>query len=49
MGDLVAAQRENPGADILGMLVREHGDELGDDDLIGIGNLLLIAGHSPSR
>ncbi|WP_049562149.1 cytochrome P450 [Nonomuraea sp. SBT364] len=45
MGDLVAAQRENPGADILGMLVREHGDELSDDDLIGIGNLLLIAGH----
>ncbi|MER5326565.1 cytochrome P450 [Streptosporangium roseum] len=45
MGDLVAVQRENPGADILGMLVREHGDELSDDDLIGIGNLLLIAGH----
>ncbi|MFI7055854.1 cytochrome P450 [Streptosporangium canum] len=45
MGDLLAVQRENPGADILGMLVREHGDELSDDDLIGIGNLLLIAGH----
>ncbi|MEV4060835.1 cytochrome P450 [Nonomuraea dietziae] len=45
MGGLVAAQRENPGADILGTLVREHGDELSDDDLIGIGNLLLIAGH----
>ncbi|MFD1939672.1 cytochrome P450 [Nonomuraea mangrovi] len=45
MGGLVAAQREKPGPDILGMLVREHGDDLSDDELIGIGNLLLIAGH----
>jgi cytochrome P450 len=30
---------------MLGMLVREHGEELTDDELVGIGNLLLIAGH----
>ncbi|TDD15487.1 cytochrome P450 [Nonomuraea diastatica] len=45
MGGLVAAQRSDPGEDILGTLVRQHGDDLSDDDLIGIGNLLLIAGH----
>ena len=27
------------------MLVREHGDELTDDELIGIAGLLLLAGH----
>jgi cytochrome P450 len=27
------------------MLIREHSDEVTDDELIGIGNLLLIAGH----
>jgi hypothetical protein len=30
---------------MLGMLVREHADEITDDELVGIGNLLLIAGH----
>lgn len=27
------------------MLVREHGDDLSDDELIGIAGLLLFAGH----
>ena len=27
------------------MLVREHGDELTDDELVGIAGLLLLAGH----
>ena len=35
----------HPGDDMLGMLVREHGDELTDDELIGIAGLLLLAGH----
>ena len=35
----------HPGEDILGMLVREHGNELTDDELIGIASLLLLAGH----
>lgn len=30
---------------ILGMLVREHGAELTDDELVGIAGLLLLAGH----
>ena len=34
-----------PGDDMLGMLVREHGDDLTRDELIGIASLLLIAGH----
>jgi cytochrome P450 len=45
MSGLVARNRSAPGEDLLGMLVREHGDELSDEDLAGIGNLLLIAGH----
>jgi cytochrome P450 len=49
MSDLVSRHREAPGDDLLGMLIREHtGDTTGDvtdDELIGIGNLLLVAGH----
>ena len=45
MTTLVQRARQQPGEDILGMLVREHGDELTDDELIGIAGLLLLAGH----
>jgi cytochrome P450 len=45
MGSLVARARRQPGDDILGMLVREHGTELTDDELIGVAGLLLLAGH----
>ena len=45
MGSLVAAARRGPGDDLLGMLVRDHGAELTDDELIGIAGLLLLAGH----
>ena len=45
MQSLVARARSHPGDDILGMLVREHGDELTDDELVGIAGLLLLAGH----
>ena len=27
------------------MLVREHGDDLSTDELIGVASLLLLAGH----
>lgn len=30
---------------MLGMLVREHGDEVTDNELVGVGGLLLLAGH----
>lgn len=45
MGGLVDAAFADPGEDMLGMLVREHGDELTRDELVGIASLLLIAGH----
>ena len=45
MRSLVQAARRDPGEDMLGMLVREHGDELTVDELIGIASLLLLAGH----
>jgi cytochrome P450 len=45
MASLVERSRRNPGEDILGMLVRDHGHELTDDELIGVANLLLLAGH----
>ncbi len=45
MRSLVERARRQPGEDILGMLVREHGHELTNDELIGIASLLLLAGH----
>jgi cytochrome P450 len=45
MQSLVERARVQPGDDILGMLVRDHGAELSDDELIGIAGLLLLAGH----
>ena len=45
MGELVDRARTEPGEDMLGMLVREHGDDLTRSELIGIASLLLIAGH----
>lgn len=45
MAELVRMQRADPGGDLLGTLVLEHGDTLSDADLIGIGALLLLAGH----
>lgn len=45
MGSLVERSRRRPGEDILGMMVREHGTEVTDDELIGVASLLLLAGH----
>ena len=45
MHSLVARARSHPGDDIVGMLIREHGAELTDDELVGIAGLLLLAGH----
>jgi cytochrome P450 len=45
MREQVARAKAAPGDDMLGMLVREHGDELSNDELVGIALLLLIAGH----
>jgi cytochrome P450 len=45
MSKLIAAARHDPGDDILGMLIRDHGEELSDAELVGIAGLLLVAGH----
>lgn len=45
MRTLVGQARRDPGEDILGMLIREHGSELTEDELVGIAGLLLLAGH----
>ncbi|MBF8184372.1 cytochrome P450 [Nonomuraea sp. K274] len=45
MSELVARAQAEPGDDMLGMLVREHGDDLSTDELVGIAGLLLLAGH----
>jgi cytochrome P450 len=45
MAGLVARAQADPGEDMLGMLVREHGDDLTADELTGIASLLLLAGH----
>ena len=45
MGELVDRARREPGQDMIGMLIREHGDELTRAELTGIASLLLIAGH----
>ena len=45
MMSLVQRARRAPGEDMLGMLVREHGAEVTDHELVGIGGLLLLAGH----
>ncbi|NUW32453.1 cytochrome P450 [Nonomuraea sp. SMC257] len=45
MSGLVEQVMADPGEELLGMLVREHGDELTQAELAGIGSLLLFAGH----
>ncbi|MGO1050293.1 cytochrome P450 [Crossiella sp. CA198] len=51
MRELVAKARRAPGDDLLGYLVREHGQQavadggVDDDEIAGLANLLLIAGH----
>jgi len=40
---LVTRHRQDPGQDMIGMLVRQHGDELDDDMLTGICILLVLA------
>ncbi|MCD2186853.1 cytochrome P450 [Actinomycetospora soli] len=45
MGTLVDRASADPGEDMLGMLVREHGAEFSRAELVGVASLLLIAGH----
>ncbi|MFI9424251.1 cytochrome P450 [Streptomyces achromogenes] len=45
MADIVTRNRAAPGNGVLGTVVREHGAELTDDELIGFGTTLLVGGH----
>ncbi|MEV4642014.1 cytochrome P450 [Actinoplanes sp. NPDC049548] len=45
MADLIARHRNDPGPGILGALIRDHDENLTDEELQGIGTILLIAGH----
>ncbi|HEY1573626.1 MAG TPA: cytochrome P450 [Pseudonocardiaceae bacterium] len=45
MAGLIAQQRKSPGEGMLGMLIREHGDDIDDGELTGVADLLLLAGH----
>lgn len=42
--ELVSQQRESPGDGLLGMLVREHGDEIDDRELAGLADGVLTGG-----
>ena len=41
----VTATRADPRDNLLGRVIRRHGEEVTDEELVGIGNLLLVAGH----
>ncbi|MCX2730181.1 cytochrome P450 [Saccharopolyspora sp. NFXS83] len=45
MNGLVERARQAPGEDLIGMLVRDHDAALTNAELVGIANLLLVAGH----
>lgn len=45
LGGLVAKERANPGEGLLGMLVREHGDDITDAELAGLADGVLTGGH----
>jgi cytochrome P450 len=42
--DIVKKQREEPGDGLLGMLIKEHGDEIDDRELAGLADGLLTGG-----
>ncbi|HEV7649130.1 MAG TPA: cytochrome P450 [Actinophytocola sp.] len=41
---VVKKQRENPGDGLLGMIIREHGDDVGDLELAGLADGVLTGG-----
>lgn len=45
MVELVERQRIEPDEGMIGMLIREHGDELTNEELVSVSDLLLLAGH----
>ncbi|NDZ83378.1 cytochrome P450 [Streptomyces sp. SID10853] len=42
--DIVKKQRENPGDGLLGMLIKQHGDAIDDEELTGLADGVLTGG-----
>ncbi|MET8679686.1 cytochrome P450 [Streptomyces sp. NPDC004647] len=42
--DVVKKQRDSPGEGLLGMIIKEHGDEIGDRELAGLADGVLTGG-----
>jgi cytochrome P450 len=42
--DVVKKQRADPGDGLLGMIIKEHGDEVGDQELAGLADGILTGG-----
>jgi cytochrome P450 len=45
MRELVEHNRKQPGDNVLGRIIQAYGASVTDQELVGIGNLLLVAGH----
>jgi cytochrome P450 len=45
MAALVRYQRTQPGPGLIGDIMREHGDEISDRELAGLGDILLLGGY----
>jgi cytochrome P450 len=45
MREMVRRQRREPGDTMLGRIITQYGEAVTDEELVGIGNLLLVAGH----
>ncbi|GAA4231402.1 cytochrome P450 [Streptosporangium album] len=46
--ELVTRERKDPGDGLLGMLLREHGDTIGDRELASLADGMLTGGHDTS-
>lgn len=46
--ELITRQRRDPGPGLLGYLVREHGDEIDDDELAGLADGVFVGGYETS-
>jgi cytochrome P450 len=44
LGSVVSGQRRDPGDGLLGMILREHGDEITDEELVGLADGVLTGG-----
>lgn len=44
LGEVVRKQRESPGDGLLGMIIKDHGDEIDDRELAGLADGLLTGG-----